>query len=64
MGIRSLNKMQQGIIKIMAQYADGSPIESVGVLSKWRNGCGVVAREKCKIIWSWDDVTEEMQDTL
>jgi hypothetical protein len=34
-GIRSLNKMQQGIIRIMTQYADGSPIEPEGVLSKW-----------------------------
>jgi hypothetical protein len=41
--------MQQGIIRIMAQYADGSPIELEGILSKWRNDCGVVAREKCKI---------------
>jgi hypothetical protein len=59
-----LNKMQQGIIRITAQYADGSPIELEGVLSKWLNNCGVVAREKCKIIWSWDVVTKEMQETL
>jgi hypothetical protein len=63
-GVRSLNKMQQGIIRIMAQYADGSPIEPHGVLSKWQNDCGVVAREKCKIIWSWDDVTKEKQEIL
>jgi hypothetical protein len=56
--------MQQGIIRITAQYADGSPIELEGVLSKWLNNCGVVAREKCKIIWSWDVVTKEMQETL
>jgi hypothetical protein len=42
--------MQQGIIRIMVQYADKSPIEPEGILSKWRNGCGVVAREKSKII--------------
>jgi hypothetical protein len=42
--------MQQGIIRIMAQYVDGSPIEPEGVLSKWQNDRGVVAREKCKII--------------
>jgi hypothetical protein len=34
-GIQSLNKMQQGIIRIAAKYADGSPIEAKGVLSKW-----------------------------
>jgi hypothetical protein len=56
--------MQQCIIRIIAQYADGSPIEPEGVLSKWRNNYGVVAREKCKIIWSWDDVTEELQEIL
>jgi hypothetical protein len=63
-GIQSLNKMQQGIIRIMAQYADGSPIEPKGILSKWRNDCGVVAKEKCKIVWSWDDVSKDMQETL
>jgi hypothetical protein len=56
--------MQQGIIRIMAQYADGSPIELEGVLLKWRNDCGVVAGEKCKIVWSWDNVSKEMQETL
>jgi hypothetical protein len=45
-GIQSLNKMQQGIIRITLQYADGSPIEPKGVLSKWRNEYGVVKREK------------------
>jgi hypothetical protein len=47
-GIRSLNKMQQYIIRIMVQYADGPWIESNGVLSKWRNICGVVARENTR----------------
>jgi hypothetical protein len=59
-----LNKMQQGIIRIMVQYTDESPIESEGVLSKWQNDYGVVAREKCKMVWSWNDVTKEMQETL
>jgi hypothetical protein len=56
--------MQQGIIRITAQNAYGSPIEPECVLSKWRNDRGVVAREKCKIVCSWDDVTKEMQETL
>jgi hypothetical protein len=62
--IRSLNKMQQCIIRITTQYTDGSPIEPEGVLSKWQNDCDVVVREKFKIVWSWDDVTKEMQETL
>jgi hypothetical protein len=63
-GIQFLNKMQQDIIRITVQYADGSPIEPKGVLSKWRNDYGVVAREKFKIIWSWNDVSKDMQETL
>jgi hypothetical protein len=47
-GIRSLDKMQQGIIRITAQYTDGSPIEPKGVLSKWRNDCGVVVRKNAR----------------
>jgi hypothetical protein len=49
-GIRSLNKMQQGIIRITAQYADAAPIQLEGILSKWQNNCGVVATEKCMIL--------------
>jgi hypothetical protein len=41
--------MQEGIIKVTAQFPDGSPIEPKGVLSKWRNECGVLATEKYKI---------------
>jgi hypothetical protein len=62
-GIRSMKKMQQGIIRITVQYADGSPIEPKDILSKWRNDCGVVGK-KCKIIWSWDDISKDMQDRL
>jgi hypothetical protein len=59
-----LNKMQQDIIRITAQYADGSSIEPKGILPKWQNDCGVIAREKGKVIWSWDDVSKDMEDTL
>jgi hypothetical protein len=48
-GIRSLNKMRQEIIRITGQYANGSPIEPEGILSKWQNNYGVVEREKCKV---------------
>jgi hypothetical protein len=43
--------MQEGIIKVMAQFPDGSPIEPKGVNSKWCNAYGVLVREKCKITW-------------
>jgi hypothetical protein len=63
-GIPSLNKMEQGIIRIVAQYTDGSPNEPKGILSKWRNDCCVLAREKGKIVWSYDDVSKDMQEIL
>jgi hypothetical protein len=50
-GIRSLNKMQEGIIKLTTQFPDGLPIEPKDVLSKWCNDYNVLAREKCKITW-------------
>jgi hypothetical protein len=37
------------IIKATTQFPDGSPIKYKGVLSKWHNDCGVLAREKYKI---------------
>jgi hypothetical protein len=56
-GIRSTNKMQEGIIDVMAQFLYGSPIEPKSINSKWHNGCGVLAREKCKITWiDWGTV--------
>jgi hypothetical protein len=39
--------MQEGIVKVTAQFPDVSPIELKGVLSKWCNDCSVLAREKC-----------------
>jgi hypothetical protein len=57
--------MQQGIIRITVQYADGSSIDPEGILLKWRNDCRVVMREKYKIVWSWDDVvSKDMQQIL
>jgi hypothetical protein len=50
-GIRSLNKLHEGIVRITAMYPDGSLIEPKGVNPKWHNDCGVLVREKCKIIW-------------
>jgi hypothetical protein len=43
--------MQEWIIKVMAQFPNGSPIKPKGVLFKWCNDCGVLMREKCKITW-------------
>jgi hypothetical protein len=63
--ILSLNKMQDGIIRIMEQFSDGAPLGSSGVNSKWRNDYGVLAREKCKIVWSnWGAVPESEKDAL
>jgi hypothetical protein len=47
--IRSLNKIQEGIIKVTTQFPNGSPIEPKDVNSKWHNDYDVLAREKCKI---------------
>jgi hypothetical protein len=44
-----LNEMQQDIIRLTTQYGDGSPIEPKGILSNWRNDCGVVARENARL---------------
>jgi hypothetical protein len=49
----------------MVQFLDGSPIEPKGVNSKWRNDYGVLAREKCKIIWiDWGAVLVNEKDAL
>jgi hypothetical protein len=53
--------MQQGIIRIMAQYADGSPIEPKGILQNGKmtvvllrgrnarsSGLGLMLQKKCK----------------
>jgi hypothetical protein len=44
--------MQEGIIRITEQFSNGAPIGPSGVNFKWRNDYGVLAREKCKIVWS------------
>jgi hypothetical protein len=64
-GMQSLNKVREGIIKVTTQFLDGSPIEPKCVLSKWRNDYGVLARKKCKIIWSdWGVVPEKEKEAL
>jgi hypothetical protein len=64
-GIRSLNKMQEGIIKVMEQFPNGSPIENKGVNAKCCNDCGVLVREKCKITWiDWKAVPENEKEAL
>jgi hypothetical protein len=57
--------MQKGIIKVITQFSDGSPIEPKGVLSKWRNDCSVLTREKCKITWiNWGVVLVNEKEAL
>jgi hypothetical protein len=60
-----LNKMQEGIIKVMTQFPDGSPTEPKHINAKWRNDCGVLAREKCKITWiDWGAVLVNEKEAL
>ncbi len=43
-----MNKIQEEIIKATTQFLDESPIEPKDVNSKWRNDCGVLARENIR----------------
>jgi hypothetical protein len=64
-GIQSLNKMQEGIIKVMTQFPDGLHIEPKCVNAIWRNDCNVLAREKCKITWiDWGVVLVNEKEAL
>jgi hypothetical protein len=64
-GIQSLNKMQEGIIKVMTQFPDGLHIEPKCVNAIWRNDCSVLAREKCKITWiDWGVVLVNEKEAL
>jgi hypothetical protein len=57
--------MQEGIIKVMVQFSNGSPIEPKGVLSKWCNDRGVLVRKKCKITWiDWGVVLVNEKEAL
>jgi hypothetical protein len=57
--------MHDWIIRITEQFSDGAPIGPSGVNSKWHNDCGVLAREKCKIVWSnWGAVLKSEKDAL
>jgi hypothetical protein len=57
--------MQKGIIKVTMQFPDGSPIEPKGVYSKWHSDCGVLAREKCKIIFiDWGAIPVSEKEAL
>jgi hypothetical protein len=57
--------MQEGIIKVMVEFPDGSPIKPKGVNSKWCNDCGVLVREKCKITRiDWGDVLVNEKEAL
>jgi hypothetical protein len=60
-----LNKMQEGIIKVTAQFPDGSPIEPKGINVEWCNDCCVLAREKCKISWiDWGAIPVNEKEVL
>jgi hypothetical protein len=47
------------------QFPDGSPIEPKGIYSKWPSDCGVLAREKCKIIFiDWGTIPVSEKEAL
>lgn len=50
-GKRSMNKAE-GIYELMAlDPQDGALIQPTGINAKWRNCCGKVVRDLCKITW-------------
>jgi hypothetical protein len=60
-----LKKIQEWIIKVMAQFPDESPVEPKDFLSKWHNDCTVLMMEKYKIIRSdWAIVLEKEKGAL
>jgi hypothetical protein len=57
--------MQEWIIKVTAQFPDGSPIEPKGINVEWCNDCCVLAREKCKISWiDWGAIPVNEKEAL
>jgi hypothetical protein len=57
--------MHERIIKVMAQFTDGSPIEPKGINSKGCNDCGVLLIEKCKITYiDWGIVPVNEKEAL
>ncbi|KAK3155200.1 hypothetical protein QOZ80_2BG0200150 [Eleusine coracana subsp. coracana] len=64
-GQRSVNKVE-GIYEVTAlDPKDGEPIEPAGVNAKWRNRCGKVMRDHCKITWQdWRQVPDGRKDDM
>jgi hypothetical protein len=57
--------MKERIIKVMTHFLDGSPIEPKCVNANWRNDCGVLAWEKCKITWiDWGAIPVNEKEAL
>ena len=50
-GERSTNKAEGIYDVISLDPKDGAPLEPEGVHAKWRNRCGKVVRDICKITW-------------
>ncbi|GJN10048.1 hypothetical protein PR202_ga28107 [Eleusine coracana subsp. coracana] len=64
-GQRSVNKAE-GIYEVTAlDPKDGEPIEPAGVDAKWRNRCGKVVRDHCKITWQdWRQVPNGRKEDM
>ena len=64
-GKRSTNKAEGTYEVTTLDPADWEPVEPMGVHAKWRNRCGVVVREKCKITWTeWKLVPQERKEEM
>lgn len=64
-GKRKRNKLSKAIYVVTGINKFGAPIEPAGINARWRNDCGTIAREKCKIIWdNWKVVDNAIKDLL
>ena len=64
-GKRQKNKLHAAIYKVVEVSVDGAPKKPKDVLAKWRNDCGCLARERCKIVWNnWKEVPVETKNEL
>lgn len=64
-GQRKRNKLSKAVYVVTSVNKFGAPIEPDGINAKWRNDCGIMAREKCKIIWdNWKNVDDAEKDAL
>ena len=64
-GKRQKNKLHTAIYRVEEVYVDGAPKKPEGITAKWRNDCGCLARDRCKIVWkNWKNVSEAIKNEL